>query len=100
MSKTAIQIQRDTRAVVIYQDTDEHGRQVLIARNGHGKLLYQCRRIRALASFLKGKAYNFYEYASLPRSAREALDNMRAEHDRKRRERGPSHPTLADVWPS
>lgn len=91
---------RDTRAVVVYQDKEIDGRQRLVARSANGKVLFVCRRIKALANYLRGKHYNFYEYTALPRSTKEALSNLRAAEGKKHRPPAPAHPKLADVWPS
>lgn len=99
MSKTAIKICRDPRAVVIYQRRDLHNRQVLEARNAYGRVLFRCRHVKAMGNFLKRKTYNFYEYVSLPREARKALDNLRAEQNHKHRDNSPKPITLGDVCP-
>lgn len=101
MTNTARKIQTDARAVIVYQDTDARGRQQLTVRNSHGKVLFECRRITALRKFLRNKRYNFYTYEELGAKTRNAIDNLRAEHDHAiRKHRQSVRPvTLGDlVW--
>ena len=97
MTSTMQKISRDTRAVVIYQHTDVDGKQQLEARSANGKLLYACRRIQALGTWMRSKKYNFYEYNALPRSTQQSLDNLRAAQTNKTPRL--SNPTMAEVWP-
>ena len=98
MTTTMQKIARDTRAVVIYQNTDVDGKQQLEARSANGRLLYACRRIQALGTWMRSKKYNFYEYNALPHSTQQSLDRLRAEQCNKTPHL--SNPTMSEVWPS
>lgn len=101
MTKTAQAITSNTRAVVLYQERDHRGRQLLTARNARGKVLFQCRRVTALRRFLMGKGYKFYEYASLGQRTREVIDLLRARFEAKQEASSPKleRPKLGDLWP-
>lgn len=95
----AIKIATDPMAVVIYQRRDAQGRQQLEVRTGKGQVVRTFRHVRNLAHWIKGRRYNWYEYGSLPASARKALDNWRAGYDKEQAPEQPAPPKLGEVFP-
>lgn len=77
MSKTA-EIVRNKSSVVIYQDRTVTGRRQFIVRTAQGHRLYECRKVRALISFLRNNRHTPYVYDELPYRVQKQLDNSRA----------------------
>lgn len=94
--KAAIRAVR-SKALIVYREQDARGRQLFVVRTAQGDRKYECRRLKALISYVKGQKRPVKVFDELPESAQRVLMNNRQVGAHPDRLGDAYRPTLGDL---